>query len=190
MTPWTVAHQTPLSVGFYRQEYWSGLPFPSSGGLFDPGIELTSPVAPELAGRFFATEPPGKPILLESGFPFNTEIDQRHINSVPVEQIYDQNVTMNSSKLYLFQQHLYTVKSFSLFNTKIMLGFPADFQTPVTSLSLLPTPLKVLSSTGFDLLLQTNQAALHCLNMPPIFLTSCSPYCTIYLKHPPVFFSI
>ena len=139
-------------------------------------------------GRFFTTEPPGKPISLEWGVPFNREIDQRHITSA--EQIYDQNVTVNSSKLYLFQQHLYTVKSFSLFNTKIMLGFPVYFQTPVTNLSLLPTPLKVLSSTGCDLPLQTYQAALHCFNMPPIFLTSCSPYCTIYLKHPPVCFSI
>ena len=57
-TPWTVAHQAPLSVGFPRQEYWSGLPFPSPGDLSHPGIEPTSPV---LAGRFFTTEPPGKP---------------------------------------------------------------------------------------------------------------------------------
>ena len=43
LTPWTVAHQAPLSVGFPRQEYWSGLPFPSPGDLPDPGIELGSP---------------------------------------------------------------------------------------------------------------------------------------------------
>ena len=41
--PWTVAHQAPLSLGFSRQEYWSGLPFPSPGDLPDPGIELRSP---------------------------------------------------------------------------------------------------------------------------------------------------
>ena len=41
-TPWTVAHQAPLSVGFSRQEYWSGLPFPSPGDLPDPGIEPAS----------------------------------------------------------------------------------------------------------------------------------------------------
>ena len=39
VTPWTVAHQAPLSMGFSRQEYWSGLPFLSSGDLPDPGIE-------------------------------------------------------------------------------------------------------------------------------------------------------
>ena len=42
-TPWTVAHQAPLSMGFSRQEYWSGWPFSSSGDLPDPGIEPGSP---------------------------------------------------------------------------------------------------------------------------------------------------
>ena len=58
MTPWTVAHQALLSLGFPRQEYCSGLPFPSPGGLFHPGVK---PMFPVLAGRFFTTEPPGKP---------------------------------------------------------------------------------------------------------------------------------
>ena len=43
MTPWTVAHQAPLSMGFSRQKYWSELPFPSPGDLPDPGIESRSP---------------------------------------------------------------------------------------------------------------------------------------------------
>ena len=43
VTPWTVAHQAPLSMGFSRQEYWSGLPFPTPGDLHDPGIESVSP---------------------------------------------------------------------------------------------------------------------------------------------------
>ena len=51
-----VAHQAPLSMGFLRQECWSGLPFPSPGYLPNPRIE---PVSPALAGRFFTTEPPG-----------------------------------------------------------------------------------------------------------------------------------
>ena len=49
-TPWTVAHQAPLSMEFSRQEYWSGLPFPSPGDLPDLGIKLMSPVSPALAG--------------------------------------------------------------------------------------------------------------------------------------------
>ena len=60
-TPWTVAHQTPLSMGFPRQEYWSGEPFPPSGNLPDPETELMSPA---LVGKFFTTEPPGKPPII------------------------------------------------------------------------------------------------------------------------------
>ena len=52
-------HQAPLSMEFTRQEYKSGLPFPSPGDLPDPGIK---PVSPALAGRLFTTEPPGKPL--------------------------------------------------------------------------------------------------------------------------------
>ena len=44
VTPWTVAHQPPLSMQFSRQEYWRGLPFPSPGNLPDPGIEPGSPI--------------------------------------------------------------------------------------------------------------------------------------------------
>ena len=57
--PWTVAHQASLSMGFSRQEYWSGLPFPSPGGLPDPGIE---PRSPALQLDALPSEPPGKSI--------------------------------------------------------------------------------------------------------------------------------
>ena len=53
--PWTVAHQAPLSMEFSKQEYWSGLPFPTPGDLPDPGIKPTSFASPALAGRFFTT---------------------------------------------------------------------------------------------------------------------------------------
>ena len=53
VTPWTVAHQAPLSMGFSRQEYWSGFPFPLPGDLPDPGVKPASPVASASAGRFF-----------------------------------------------------------------------------------------------------------------------------------------
>ena len=55
VTPWTIASQAPLSVGFPRQEYWSGLPFPSSGDLPDPEIKTVSLA---LAGGSFTPEPP------------------------------------------------------------------------------------------------------------------------------------
>ena len=54
----TVVRQVPLTMGFPKQEYWSGLPFPFPGDLPDPGNE---PVPSALAGRFFSTVPPGKP---------------------------------------------------------------------------------------------------------------------------------
>ena len=62
-TPWTVACQTPLSMGFSRQEYWSTLPFLPSGDLPNSGVKPVLPVSPALAGRFFTTEAPGKPII-------------------------------------------------------------------------------------------------------------------------------
>ena len=57
---WTVAHQAPLSMGFSRQEYWSGLPFPSPGDLPDPGIE---PMSPALQADAKTSEPPGEPAI-------------------------------------------------------------------------------------------------------------------------------
>ena len=62
---WTVAHQATLSMGFHRQEYCRGLPFPPPGDLPDPGIKPVSPASPALAGRFFTTEPPVKPMRHE-----------------------------------------------------------------------------------------------------------------------------
>ena len=59
-TLWTVANQDPLSMGFSRQEYWSGLSFPSPGDHPDPGIE---PRSPALQADILTSEPPGKPII-------------------------------------------------------------------------------------------------------------------------------
>ena len=59
VTPWTVAYQAPPSMGFSRQEYWSGLPFPSPGDLPDPGIE---PRSPTLRADSLPSEPPETPI--------------------------------------------------------------------------------------------------------------------------------
>ena len=64
-TPWPVARQAPLSMGFPRQEYWSGLPFPSPGDLPDPGMELRSPA---LEADSLLTEAPGKPLFIDFFF--------------------------------------------------------------------------------------------------------------------------
>ena len=71
MTLWTVARQASLFMGFSRQEYWSGLPFPSSGDLSHPGFE---PRSPALQADSLPSEPPGKLVLFLLGF-----------NATPVE---------------------------------------------------------------------------------------------------------
>ena len=60
-TSWTVANQVPLSMGFSRQEYWSGLPCHPPGDLPDSGMEPTSPMSPALQVDSLSTEPPEKP---------------------------------------------------------------------------------------------------------------------------------
>ena len=62
MIPRTVVSQAPLYMGFSKQEYWSGLPFPLPGNLPNPGIKPQPQGSPALAGGFFTTEPAGKPI--------------------------------------------------------------------------------------------------------------------------------
>ena len=62
VTPWTATFQALLSMGFPRQEYWNGLPFPSPGDLPNQGTEHASPASPTWTGRFFIIEPLGKPI--------------------------------------------------------------------------------------------------------------------------------
>ena len=66
VTPWTVAFQAPLPMGFSRQEYWSGLPFPSSEDLPDPGIEPRSLMSPALASGFFTTSVTWKPMWCQA----------------------------------------------------------------------------------------------------------------------------
>ena len=64
MSPWTIGHQAPLTMGFSRQEYWRGLPFPSPGDLPDSGVE---PMSPALIGRLFrATRKPFIPFVCTS----------------------------------------------------------------------------------------------------------------------------
>ena len=64
----TIAHQAPLSMGFSRQEYWSGWPCPPLEDLSYPGVKPKSLKSPALAGRFFTTVPPGKPPTITDTF--------------------------------------------------------------------------------------------------------------------------
>ena len=78
MTPWTVAYQAPPSLGFSRQEHWSGLPFPSPGDLPNPGVEPGSPI---LQADTLPSEPPGKSLrdmlkcMRIAGFKTRKELD-------------------------------------------------------------------------------------------------------------------
>ena len=67
-TLWTVTHQAPLSMGFSRQEYWSGLPCPPPGDFLDPGVKPTSLVSPTLAGGFFTTSATWEALFTELWF--------------------------------------------------------------------------------------------------------------------------
>ena len=60
--PWTMMHQASLSMGFPKQEYWSGFSFPPPGDIPDPGTKPTSPVSPALQGNSLSAEPSRKPI--------------------------------------------------------------------------------------------------------------------------------
>ena len=78
VTLWTVAYQASPSMGFSRQEYWSGLPFPSPGDLPDPGIK---PRSPALEADALTSEPPGKPIKQTKVNPKNKKPNpNRNIN--------------------------------------------------------------------------------------------------------------
>ena len=81
MTPWTVARQAPLSVGFSRQEYWSGLPFPSPGDLPDPGIE---PLSPALAAKLSHQGSPKYSIINSESPEWKTAV---HTTSTPFQEL-------------------------------------------------------------------------------------------------------
>ena len=76
VTPWTGARQAPVSMGFSRQEYWSGLPFPAAGDLPDPEIECVSLASLVMGGRFFSTVPPANPYPI-IGRPSKVSVDLR-----------------------------------------------------------------------------------------------------------------
>ena len=87
-TPWTVARQAPLSVGFFRQEYWHGLSFPTPGDLPDPGIEPMSPasLSPILVEGFFTLCHLGSPLCLhrKNEMPLLKHCNTNDLSSAPV----------------------------------------------------------------------------------------------------------
>ena len=106
-TPWTVANQAPLSMGFSRQEYWSGLPFPSPGNLPDPGIEPRSPAQQTGA---VTSEPPGKPKKVQIIFINLISLQLRIITyiSLPLKDCEHKSHTKN-----IFTIHMSDYAAFS-----------------------------------------------------------------------------
>ena len=99
-TPWTVARQAPLSMGFPRQEYWSGLPFPSPGNLPTPGIEAMAPASPAL--------PTNSLPLSYLGNPSRTQVNQTQPTSNDPFQGESHSAISSGgpgSHLFLFKDH-------------------------------------------------------------------------------------
>ena len=102
MTPWTAAHQAPQSMEFSRQEYWSGLPFPSPGDLPNPGIE---PGSPTMEADALTSEPAGKPysFYTTSSKPqtqkkHNTLFMSSHLcDRELIQEIEREGITLNNS---------------------------------------------------------------------------------------------
>ena len=88
-TLWTVANQAPLFMGFFSQEYWSGLSFLPPGDLPDPGIEPVSPASPTLADGFLTTVPPGKP-------------QNSHLHNHKMKYIFPQKRSQKEKKMLVF----------------------------------------------------------------------------------------
>ena len=101
VTPWTVVRQASLSMGFSRQEHWSGLPFPSAEDLPDPGIEPTSLMCPALAGGFFTTSATSqgniKNINNELDFGINIQCENQCIRTSKCENMM---ILYNSQKSF------------------------------------------------------------------------------------------
>ena len=90
-TPWTVAHQAPLSMGFPRQEYWSGLPFPTQGHLSDPGIEPGSSASRQILNHCTTWEAPN---------PNPEDCFVYIIISIKWAYMYSEGLKMNSPKTH------------------------------------------------------------------------------------------
>ena len=99
--PWTASHQDPLSLEFPRQEYWSGLPFPTPEVLPNPGMEPSSLASLALGGRFFTPAPPGKPTIL---FTYN-KMNNEPILSAKFDKFWTMQLSMEPTLIKLYFHH-------------------------------------------------------------------------------------
>ena len=144
VTPWTVTRQAPLSVGFSRQEYWSGLSFPSPGDLSD--LE-TEPRSPTLAGRFVTTEPLGNPMPADYhplkpttlGFPGGSNSKESACNAGDLSSIPGSGISPGEGNGYPLQYSCLE----NPYGQRSLVGYsPVQFSRSVMSNSLRPHGLQ------------------------------------------------
>ena len=130
-TPWTVAHQAPLSLECPRQEYWSGLPFPSPGDLPDPGIEPMSLMFPALAGGFFTTSATWEALVSYpqafTGLPWSGQHGASHLwghNRILRHTVYRQGAHYRLEKGGHAEHTCYG----KMFTARCLLGSTAEFE--------------------------------------------------------------
>ena len=111
MTPWTVAQRTPLSMEFSRQEYWSGLPFPSPGYLPNSGIEPWPPVS---QADSLLSEPPGKPNFKKQGYKDKHKSMEKIVPWLPSFQTCKGRITRGKDPGLGFSPVLFTVVSLTV----------------------------------------------------------------------------
>ena len=138
-TPWTVAHQPPLSMEFSRQEYWCGLPFPPPGDLPNPGTEPTSLASPAVEGGFFTTAPLGKPLVSWPGLEPGT--------LAVIAPSPNHWTTREFPQYYMFHYRYYAVQRIS----RIYSSCVTETFCPLTNMSLFPPSLSLWKPLFYSL---------------------------------------
>ena len=113
---WTVACQAPLSMGFSRQEYWSGLPYPPPGDLSHPGIEPTFPVTSAVQADSLTTKLPGQPLLMHTQLLFSVSFAP-FLSSTRPYNVWSLLLHLRFSLLYLNHNFIYTITYMLMIST-------------------------------------------------------------------------
>ena len=132
---WTIAHRAPRSVGFSRQEYWSGVPFPSPGDLLTPGTECVSLRSPALAGGFFTTSATWEALINYVGYEaifwskhtYNSKMKEvyslcTYIYMFLIQRVEGSSLSTEKRFLETHSPSIFWLYSLHLLNSKILHG--------------------------------------------------------------------